>query len=68
LNNDPETLDLLKEIFTDVGYYYYDEEKEIYTVYDLQQSQIGYAFYAEGMGEFIAGGKWGLRFQARWLF
>lgn len=43
------TMELLQELFSEAGYYYYDEETEIYTVYDCNKSRIGYAFYAEGM-------------------
>jgi Na+-translocating ferredoxin:NAD+ oxidoreductase RnfG subunit len=48
-----QTLETLQQIFPEASFYIYDEEIEVYTVYDTVKKQIGYAFYAEGMGEFI---------------
>ncbi len=53
LESDPETVAALSNVFDEASYYLYDEEAEVYTVYDAGKSQIGYAFYAEGMGEGI---------------
>lgn len=53
LENDQETVELLQNVFGEAGHYLYDEEAEIYTVYDTNKTEIGYAFYAEGMGEGI---------------
>ncbi len=49
LENDLETIGLINKVFPEAGYYNYDGEKEIYTVYNTSKSQIGYVFYAEGM-------------------
>ncbi len=53
VQEDAQTLELLANVFPEAAYYNYDQETEIYTVYDSNKSQIGYAFYAEGMGEGI---------------
>lgn len=53
LEQEPEVVEALQNICYETGYYYYDEATEIYTVYDNNRKQIGYAFYAEGMGEGI---------------
>ena len=45
---DQQTLEMLIGIFPEAGYYIYDEEAEIYNVYDMSKNQTGYAFYAEG--------------------
>jgi Na+-translocating ferredoxin:NAD+ oxidoreductase RnfG subunit len=50
LEDEAETLSLLQQVFLEASYYHYDEEAEIYTVYDADKAQIGYAFYAEGNG------------------
>lgn len=50
-DQDQETVEALRNIFYEASYYQYDEETGIYTVYDTDKKQIGYAFYAEGMGE-----------------
>jgi electron transport complex protein RnfG len=55
LESDLETVELLQNVFIDTGYYYYDETTEIYWVYDSDQSKLGYAFYAEGMGVGVPG-------------
>lgn len=51
LNNDSETIVLLKNVFNEAQYYSYNQEAELYRVYNSSKSMIGYAFYAEGMGE-----------------
>jgi Na+-translocating ferredoxin:NAD+ oxidoreductase RnfG subunit len=51
LNNDSETILLLKNVFNETQYYSYNQEAELYRVYDSSKSMIGYAFNAEGMGE-----------------
>ena len=50
LSDEPETVELLQKVFTEAVYYNYDEEAEIYTVYNAGRKKIGYAFYAEGKG------------------
>jgi Na+-translocating ferredoxin:NAD+ oxidoreductase RnfG subunit len=50
LKSDPQVLTILKNIFPEVSYYTYNEETEIYIVYDSHRLIFGYAFYAEGMG------------------
>jgi Na+-translocating ferredoxin:NAD+ oxidoreductase RnfG subunit len=45
---DEQTLGLLRQIFSETGSYSYDEELDVYTVYDTGANQIGYAFYAGG--------------------
>lgn len=54
LDSEQETVEALQAVFDEASYYQYDDETEIYTVYDTHKSQIGYAFYGEGMGEGIA--------------
>ena len=51
LNDDSETIVLLKNVFNDAQYYSYNQEAELYRVYNSSKSMIGYAFNAEGMGE-----------------
>jgi len=51
--SDKQTLEMLEEIFPDVKFYIYEEESEIYTIYDYTRNRIGYAFYAEGLGEYV---------------
>ena len=50
LEDEAETLSLLQQVFPETSCYHYDEEAEIYTVYKADKAQIGYAFYAEGLG------------------
>jgi Na+-translocating ferredoxin:NAD+ oxidoreductase RnfG subunit len=50
VQEDNETLELLRDIFPEVGCYLYNKETEIYTVYDNNVDKIGYAFYATGQG------------------
>jgi hypothetical protein len=56
LQQDPETLQPLQEVFPEAFYYLYSEETEIYAIYDESKINLGYAFYAEGMGEAIPRG------------
>jgi electron transport complex protein RnfG len=49
LQQDKETLDVLRGVFPEVCYYHYGEEG-IYGIYDAGRNEIGYAFYAEGKG------------------
>jgi Na+-translocating ferredoxin:NAD+ oxidoreductase RnfG subunit len=56
---DQEMLDLFKEIFSEAEYYSYDDEAEIYDIYNNKLDSIGYAFYAEGMGKRISVGEIG---------
>jgi Na+-translocating ferredoxin:NAD+ oxidoreductase RnfG subunit len=51
LYDDIETMELLQNVFDAAHYYTYNEETEIYDIYDGSRASIGYAFYAEGMGE-----------------
>ena len=51
LYDDVETIELLQNVFNEAQYYTYDNETGIYDVYISQKNKIGYAFYAEGMGE-----------------
>jgi electron transport complex protein RnfG len=44
------TLKLLQKVFPEVDYYYYDEEIEIYTIFDNNKDEIGYAFVDKGKG------------------
>jgi len=53
LEQDQETVEMLQNVFYEASYYQYDEEAETYTVYNTNKKQIGYAFYAEGMGVYI---------------
>lgn len=48
MENNPEQLLLVKNIFYEAGYYYHDIETDIYTTYDINKRQIGYVFLAEG--------------------
>jgi Na+-translocating ferredoxin:NAD+ oxidoreductase subunit G len=47
---DQQTLEILSGVFPDVSFYSYEEESEIYTVYNSEKNKMGYAFYAQGMG------------------
>ncbi len=50
LESDTETVTKLQGVFPETGYYTYDEENAIYTVYDTNKSRAGYAFNARGTG------------------
>jgi Na+-translocating ferredoxin:NAD+ oxidoreductase RnfG subunit len=50
LEDDPDTITKLNGIFPEAGYFTYDEENVIYTVYDLNKIKVGYAFNARGTG------------------
>lgn len=45
---DQETLELLQQLFPDVGYYVLNDD--IYTIYSGGGVRLGYAFYGEGFG------------------
>jgi len=47
---DPETLALLQQLFTDATFYTYRVDTEIYTLYDSRRYKLGYAMYGEGWG------------------
>jgi electron transport complex protein RnfG len=47
---DQQTLEILSAVFPDIGFYSFEEDSAIYTVYNSGKNKIGYAFYAEGMG------------------
>ncbi len=47
---DPETLALLQQIFTNATFYTYSVDTEIYTVYNSGRHKLGYAMYGDGMG------------------
>ncbi|HEX78741.1 MAG TPA: FMN-binding protein [Dehalococcoidia bacterium] len=47
---DQETLELLQGIFPKTAFYYFDTDTEIYTLYNSSRSEIGHAFYGEGIG------------------
>ena len=49
LENNQEELELIKNVFYEAGYYYYNTETDIYTIYDINKKQIGYVFLVEGM-------------------
>ncbi len=55
LENDPDMLTAFQGVFSETGYYNYDDVTGIYKLYDDNKSFIGYAFYADGKsydGEF----------------
>jgi Na+-translocating ferredoxin:NAD+ oxidoreductase RnfG subunit len=54
LQSDPAVLESIRYVFEEAYFYYYNEEADLYVVYDRNKSQIGHAFYAEGMGEGIS--------------
>ena len=60
LQSDQETLNVIQEIYPVASYYYFDTN-EIYKVYDNNKKNIGYAFYAEGVGEAIPRGEYGYK-------
>jgi len=45
---DQQTLDVMQEIFPDVGYYI--SSNDIYTVFSNGGAKVGYAFYGQGYG------------------
>jgi electron transport complex protein RnfG len=45
-----EILEDIQVIFPLIDYYSYDDAESIYTVYDGTKTEIGFAFYAEGIG------------------
>jgi Na+-translocating ferredoxin:NAD+ oxidoreductase RnfG subunit len=47
-HQDQQTLDMLMEIFPEASFY--TLEDDIYIIYNSGRNEIGYAFYAEGMG------------------
>lgn len=47
---DQETLDELQNVFPEMSFYNFEEQAEIYHIYDANRSQIGYAFYGSGYG------------------
>jgi electron transport complex protein RnfG len=57
LDSEAETLGTIRQVFDEAGYYRYDEESEIYVVYDSGRNRIGYLFYANGMGETVPSGE-----------
>ena len=50
LYQEQQTLETLRSVFLNVAYYSFDENIQIYAVYDSTKSKLGYAFYAEGLG------------------
>jgi Na+-translocating ferredoxin:NAD+ oxidoreductase subunit G len=61
LNQEPETVELLQMVLSDAYYYYYNEDTQIYIIYDNGKDRIGYAFYAEGMGTGVSKGELGVK-------
>ena len=47
---DQETLELLQGIFPEANLYTFDEDTEIYTLYNKGRSEIGHAFYGSSRG------------------
>ena len=47
---DPATLALLQQIFTNATFYTYSVDTEIYTVYNSGRHKLGYTVYGDGMG------------------
>ena len=47
---DQETLELLRGIFPEAHFYTYNEDTEIYTLYNNGRNEIGYAFYGSDLG------------------
>jgi Na+-translocating ferredoxin:NAD+ oxidoreductase RnfG subunit len=47
---DYETVEQFKGIFQNISYYKYDDETEVYTIYNDNKKLIGYGFYAVGRG------------------
>lgn len=56
LLKDQTTLETIQIIFPKASAYRFDEMAEMYTVYDRIRNEIGYVFYAHGMGESVSGG------------
>lgn len=50
LQNEQEMVILLQDIFPQATYYNYNEEQDMYQVYDNDKHRIGYAFFTEGRG------------------
>jgi Na+-translocating ferredoxin:NAD+ oxidoreductase RnfG subunit len=48
LENDSKMLTQLQQVYPEASFYKYDEEIQLYYVYDSQKKEFGYAFYAEG--------------------
>jgi len=61
VQQDEQTLNTIREVFPDAGSYAFTEESGIYRIYDDGENGIGYAFYAEGMGEAVYGGETGTK-------
>lgn len=47
---DTEIVKTLQEVFPEASFYTFEEETEIYYIYNSGRSQIGYAFYGSGYG------------------
>ncbi|MCJ7763612.1 MAG: FMN-binding protein [Dehalococcoidales bacterium] len=47
---DRQTMETIKEIFPEANYYTFDEDTEIYTLYNNGRNDIGYAFYGRSFG------------------
>jgi electron transport complex protein RnfG len=56
LLKDQATLETIQIIFPKANAYSFNDETEIYTVYDWIKNKIGYVFYAQGMGDSVSGG------------
>jgi RnfABCDGE-type electron transport complex G subunit len=50
LQCEQQTLTLLHKVFSEAGYYYYDDETDIYTIFNNEKDMIGYGFIATGKG------------------
>lgn len=57
LESEAETLENIRTVFAEAGYYHYYEEADIYSVYDSGKEELGYMFHAHGMGEMIPSGE-----------
>jgi electron transport complex protein RnfG len=49
-NEDQQTLELMQEIFPQAVFYIYNDNTEIFTLYNSSNKEIGYALYGEGYG------------------
>ena len=58
---DEQNINLFQNVFSEAKYYTYDDVSEIYTLYNNSKKQIGYLFYANGMGEAIDGKQFGTK-------
>jgi Na+-translocating ferredoxin:NAD+ oxidoreductase RnfG subunit len=58
---DEQNVSIFQNVFSEVKYYTYDNTSEIYTLYNNNKNQIGYLFYANGMGEAIDGKQFGIK-------